>query len=143
LQRYAGVWYEIASYPAPFQAGCTGTTAEYVLGDDGRVSVVNRCRDGRLDGPMRTVQGTARVVDPETNAKLKVSFFPPFEGDYWIIGLDEDYQWAVVGEPSRRYLWILSRSPTMDESVYQSIISGLPDQGYDPSRLARTEQMEP
>lgn len=140
LDRYIGKWYEIASYPAVFQAGCTGTTAEYTLRDDGRVGVLNTCYQGQLDGPVNTIQGTARVVDAETNAKLKVSFFFPFEGDYWIIDLDEDYQWAVVGEPGRKFLWILSRTPTMDDVLYQLILDRLPDAGYDPSRLRRTLQ---
>ncbi len=140
LQRYAGKWYEIASYPAPFQAGCTGTTAEYTPRDDGKIGVLNTCNQDRLDGPVNSIQGTARVADPATNAKLKVSFFWPFEGDYWIIELDEEYQWAVVGEPSRQFLWILSRTPTMDEALYESILSRLPDKGYDPARLQRTVQ---
>lgn len=141
LERYVGTWYEIASYPAPFQAGCTGTTAEYTLLPDGRVQVVNRCYDGGLDGPLRSITGTARVADAETGAKLKVSFFWPFEGDYWIIDLDrENYQWAVVGEPGRRFLWILSRTPTLDDAIYDDIVSRLPDRDYDASRLERTPQ---
>ena len=140
LERYTGVWYEIARYPAPFQQGCVGTTAEYTIRADGRIRVVNRCREGSLDGAEQTIEGVARVVDTQTNAKLKVSFFPPFEGDYWIIELDPDYQWAVVGEPARRYLWILSRTPTLDESIYQAILAGLEEKGYDPARLEETTQ---
>jgi apolipoprotein D and lipocalin family protein len=141
VSRYVGKWYEIASYPAVFQAGCTGTTAEYTLRDDGRVGVLNTCYQGQLDGPVKTIQGTARVVDTETNAKLKVTFFSPFEGDYWIIDLDEHYQWAVVGEPRRKFLWILSRTPTLDDAIYQSILARLPEAGYDASRLRRTLQV--
>ena len=140
LARYAGKWYEIASYPTPFQAGCTATTAEYTLRDDGRVMVVNTCRGGSLDGPVRRIQGSARVADASTNAKLKVSFFPPFEGDYWIIELGEDYEYAVVGVPNRAFLWILSRTPTLDEAVYQSILERLPEKEYDPALLVRTLQ---
>ncbi|NLE59898.1 MAG: lipocalin family protein [Planctomycetes bacterium] len=140
LTRYAGKWYEIASYPTPFQAGCTGTTAEYTLRDDGKVTVVNTCNTGALDGPVDRIEGSARVPDPEVSAKLKVSFFPLFEADYWIIDLGPDYEYAVVGEPSRRFLWILSRTPTMDEAVYEEIISRLPEKGYDPDRLVRTLQ---
>lgn len=140
LARYAGKWYEIASYPAPFQRGCTGTTAEYTLLENGRVKVVNRCFDGSLSGPERRIEGTARVVDRETGAKLAVTFFWPFEGPYWILMLDEDYQYAVVGEPARAYLWILSRTPTMDEATYESILAELPAFDYDPSRLNRTPQ---
>lgn len=140
LQRYVGTWYEIARYPASFQEGCVGSSAEYSLRDDGKIQVINQCHDESFDGPLRKVEGTARVVDKDTSAKLKVTFFWPFEGDYWIIDLDENYRWAVIGEPRRSYLWILSRTPTLDESIYQAILSRLPAKGYDPSRLQRTPQ---
>jgi apolipoprotein D and lipocalin family protein len=140
LSRYAGKWYEIASYPAPFQEGCVGTTAEYSIREDGLVRVVNRCHDESLGGPVREVVGTARVVGPETNARLKVCFFWPFEGDYWIIDLGKDYEYAVVGEPRRRYLWILGRKPTMADAQYRQIVERLPAQGYDPDKLVRTCQ---
>ncbi len=140
LSRYAGTWYEIASYPAIFQAGCTATTAEYTLRDDGRVTVVNTCREGSLDGPVQRIEGSARVADSTTNAKLKVTFFPPFEGDYWIIELGEDYEYAVVGVPNRAFLWILSRTPTLDEAIYQGILDRLPARDYDADRLVRTLQ---
>lgn len=140
IQRYAGLWYEIASYPAPFQKGCTATTAEYTVMDDGTVRVLNRCNDGDLDGPVRSIEGQARVVDMDTNAKLKVSFFWPFEGDYWIIDLDENYEWAVIGEPRRQFLWILSRTPQMDPAVFDGIVSRLPELGYDPAKLEMTLQ---
>jgi apolipoprotein D and lipocalin family protein len=100
--------------------------------------VVNRCRKERLDGKVTESKGKAEVVDTQTNAKLKVSFFWPFKGNYWIIDLDPDYRWAVVGEPSRKYLWILSRAPTMDESIYENILARLPEVGYDPDRLQKT-----
>lgn len=140
LSRYVGKWYEIASYPAPFQQGCVGTTAEYAVRDDGRISVINGCYQGSFEGKLERIEGSARVVDTETNARLKVSFFPPFEGDYQIIELDPEYRWAVVGEPSRTFLWILSRTPTMDAAVYDSIIESLPDKGYDPALLNLTPQ---
>lgn len=136
LNRYAGLWYEIAKYPVFFEAGCVGVTAEYTPRDDGRITVVNTCREGTLDGPESRIEGVARVVDPETNAKLAVRFFGPFEGNYWIIDLDtEDYQWAVVGEPTRNTLWILSRTPQMDQAIYDDIVSRLPAKDYDPQRL--------
>jgi apolipoprotein D and lipocalin family protein len=140
LDRYLGRWYEIASYPAWFQKECTATTADYSLRDDGLIKVVNSCRKASLDGKLKQAKGRAKVVDPTSNAKLKVSFFWPFWGDYWIIDLDPDYQWAVVGVPNRKYLWILSRTPTMDEAVYDGIISRLEAQRYDPARLNRTPQ---
>jgi apolipoprotein D and lipocalin family protein len=140
LNRYLGKWYEIASNPAWFQKGCTGSTAEYSLRPDGKIQVINRCFKDSLDGPLKESKGKAEVVDTTTNAKLKVWFFWPFKGDYWIIDLGSDYQWAVVGEPARKYLWILSRTPTMDESLYREIVRRSQQQGYDPERLQRTAQ---
>jgi apolipoprotein D and lipocalin family protein len=135
LDRYAGTWYEIARYPNSFERGCVGVTADYTPRDDGRIDVVNTCFESSLDGPSRDILGSARVVDETTNAKLKVSFFWPFEGDYWIIDLAEDYSYAVVGEPARRSLWILSRTPEMDDALYEDIIAWLPEVGYDPDLL--------
>jgi apolipoprotein D and lipocalin family protein len=142
LERYLGKWYEIASYPAWFQKGCTGSTAEYSLLPEGKIRVINRCRKNSLDGPLKESKGKAEVADAATNAKLKVWFFWPFKGNYWIIDLSPDYQWAVVGEPSRKYLWILSRTPFMEEVVYQGILERLPQKGYDPAGLRRTAQVE-
>ncbi len=140
LNRYLGKWYEIAGFPQRFQKGCTGSTAKYIKRQDGRIRVVNRCRKGSLRGKRASAKGLARVVDKKTNAKLKVSFFRPFWGDYWIIDLDDNYQYAVVGHPSRDYLWILSRTPQMDESVYEGILKRLKTQGYEISRLKKTLQ---
>ena len=140
LNRYLGKWYEIASYPAWFQKECTGSTAEYTFLPDGRIGVINRCFKRSLDGPLKESTGKAEIVDPNTNARLKVCFFWPFKGDYWIIDLDDDYQWAVVGVPSRKYLWILSRTPILDDAVYQGILNRLVSQGYDPNRLRLTPQ---
>jgi apolipoprotein D and lipocalin family protein len=140
LSRYTGTWFEIASYPQSFQEGCTGTTATYTLRDSGEIGVVNRCRKGSLSGEEDSAEGRARVVDTTTNAKLEVTFFWPFWGDYWIIDLGEDYQYAVVGHPSRDYLWIFSRTPTMEDSVYQSILRGLKAKGYPLDRLQKTLQ---
>ena len=141
LERYLGKWYEIASYPAWFQRGCTASTAEYSLLDDGKIRVVNRCRKDRVDGPLKESKGKAEVVTT-TNAKLKVWFFWPFKGNYWIIDLDPDYQWVVVGEPKRKYLWLLSRTPQLDENLYRKILSRLPAKGYDPLKLNRTPQTD-
>jgi len=143
LERYLGRWYEIASYPMYFQKGCTATTADYSLRDDGLIKVVNSCRKGSLDGKLKQSTGRAKVVDTVSNAKLKVSFFGPFWGDYWIIDLDPEYQWVVVGVPNRKYLWILSRTPQMDEALFGEIVARLPGRGYDPGRLNRTLQPEP
>lgn len=140
LSRYLGTWYEIASFPQSFQRGCTATTATYTLRADGEIDVLNRCRQGSLDGQEKTARGRARVVDASTNAKLEVSFFRPFWGDYWIIDLAADYAYAVVGHPGRDYLWILSRTPTMPEPTYQAILARLQGRRYETSRLVRTLQ---
>lgn len=141
LPRYLGTWYEIASYPQKFQEGCTATTANYSQTDDGKIVVLNRCRKGSLDGEEDEAKGRARVVDETTNAKLEVSFFGPFWGDYWIIDLDPEYQWAVVGHPGRDYLWILARQPSLDPAVYDGILKRLEDEHeYDLSRLQKTLQ---
>jgi apolipoprotein D and lipocalin family protein len=140
LNRYLGTWYEIASFPQRFQRGCTGTSATYTLRSDGQIEVLNRCRRGSLDGEEKSAKGLARVVDRTTRAKLAVSFFRPFWGDYWIVDLGADYDYAVVGHPSRDYLWILSRTPTMDGVVYDGILARLRTQGYEVERLRRTLQ---
>lgn len=140
LTRYVGTWYEVASIPQWFQRGCVATTATYSFRPDGDVDVLNRCRKKTLDGEEISARGRARVVDSTTNAKLKVGFFQPFWGDYWIVDLGADYEFAVVGHPSRDYLWILSRTPTMDEAVYEGILARLKAQGYDTGRLQRTLQ---
>ena len=138
LGRYAGEWYEIARFPHRFQEGCYGSKASYRLLKNGRVRVLNECRKGGPEGPPATAEGTARVVDSKTNAKLKVTFFWPFWGDYWIIDLGREYEYAVVGHPSRTYLWILSRTADMDDRLYEGIVERLETQHYDTSRLIKT-----
>lgn len=142
LERYLGRWYEIASYPQRFQRWCTGTTATYSLREDGRINVVNRCNEHSLSGEERVVEGVARVAERDTNAKLEVSFFGPFWADYWIIVLDEDYEYAAVGHPSRDSLWILSRRPTMSPVRYQAILAEVEALGYDRRRLRKTVQSD-
>jgi apolipoprotein D and lipocalin family protein len=141
IELYMGKWYEIASYPTFFNSSCTATTAEYTLQDDGTVLVVNECRVGDPSGRVDRIEGTASVVNEETNAELKVSFFFFAQGDYWIIDLDEDYQWAVVGDPNRQTLFILSRTPTLEDDVYQGILSRLRTKCYDPEYLNLTVQV--
>lgn len=137
LSRYAGLWYEIARYPNSFQRGCLGTTASYTLREDGKIEVVNRCRNE--DGSLRQVKGKAWSVS-QSNARLKVSFFWPFRGDYWIIALGENYDYAVVATPNRKLLWILSRSPQMEEALYEEIVQRLQADGFDPDKVLRTPQ---
>lgn len=140
LSRYAGKWFEIASYPTAFQAGCTGTTAEYGLRDDGSVSVLNTCFLDSLDGERNTIQGSARVADAAEPAKLLVTFGGFFEAPYWIIGLDEQYEWAIVSDPTRSFLWILSRTPSLDDATFDAILMQVTELGYDTSRLRLTTQ---
>ena len=136
LNKYAGLWYEIAKIPNSFQNQCVKeTTAKYILNDDGEIAVINSCMDE--DGKIDEVKGVARIVDNKTNAKLEVSFvsflgWRPFWGDYWIIGLDEDYQWAIVGTPNRKYGWVLSRTPQLSKETMEEIFQILKEQGYDP-----------
>ena len=138
LARYAGKWYEVARLPNRFQRDCASdTTASYTLRLDGKIRVVNSCR--KSDGIIKSATGTARLAsDKEPNSKLKVSFFWPFYGNYWIIDLDPDYKWAVVGEPGRKYFWILSREPRLDDTLYQQVLDRAKQQGYDVSPLIKT-----
>ena len=137
LGKYMGTWYEIGRYPNRFQEGCMATQATYSLRPDGKVKVLNSCRMGSPDGKLKTIEGKAWSVDPVTNARLKVQFFWPFSGDYWVIQLDKDYQYAVVGHPKRTYLWILSRTPTLDPATASAIERKLIEQGYDPARIIK------
>lgn len=140
VNKYIGTWYEIARYPNRFQKGCVGTTAQYSLRDDGKIDVLNQCRENSLNGRVLSAKGTAKIVDKKTNAKLKVTFFWPFYGHYWIIDLGENYEYAVVGHPDRKYLWVLSRTPEMEEPLYNQILVRINQQGYDVSKLMKTQQ---
>jgi len=140
LARYAGTWYEIASYPNRLQRGCSNTTASYTPLPDGRIEVVNRCVRA---GKTASVRDTAKVADSATNARLRVTFFWPFTGDYWIIELGGEYGYAVVSNPDRSSLWVLSRTPVMDEARYARIIARLQERSFDTSRPVRTVQSEP
>ena len=140
IERYQGRWYEVARFPNSFEKNCEGVTADYGRRDDGLISVVNTCRKGAPDGPAETAKGRARIVDEETNAKLEVSFFGPFWGDYWVIDLDADYSLALVGEPSGRYLWILSRTPEVEKPRLDAAIATLTAFGYNTDALYFTKQ---
>lgn len=135
VQRYLGRWYEIARLPTRFERGCTNTTATYSRLESGMIEVLNECR---VDGKVSKIRGRAKVADRKTRAKLKVSFFGPFWADYWIIGLGADYDYAVVGSPNRKYLWILSRNVKMDESAYAMLAELAESQGFDTGRLEKT-----
>lgn len=142
LRRYVGKWFEIAKIPNRFQKKCVkNTTAEYVLRDDGRITVINTCE--KRSGDKVIAKGIAKIVDTDSNAKLKVSFvrflgISLFWGNYWIIGLDKDYSYAVVGEPKRKYGWILARNPKLSSELRKKIEKILIENGYDPSRFVNT-----
>jgi apolipoprotein D and lipocalin family protein len=147
LPRYAGTWYEIARLPNWFQKQCAGeVTAEYTLLEDGSIQVINRCR--KANGEMTEAEGRAiRASSEGPNTKLKVRFAPGFLsflsfvwGNYWIIDLAPDYTYAVIGEPSRKYLWILSRTPELDESTLQMLMDQIRLKGYNLDSLVRTNQ---
>src|SRR5215213_9006476 len=147
LSRYAGTWFEIARIPNSFQKECAGeVSATYTLLDKGEIKVLNQCR--KKNGDVKQAEGKARPSGKvQPNTKLKVRFAPsPLSflsfvwGDYWIIDLAPDYSYAVVGEPNRKYLWILSRYAKMDEETYQKLISKIASQGYDTSKIVKTRQ---
>jgi apolipoprotein D and lipocalin family protein len=137
LKKYLGKWYEIAHLPAKFQEGCDNTTATYTLSEDGSVSVLNECIK---NGKAKQAKGKAKVVDKNSGAKLKVTFFWPFYGDYWIINLSKDYDYAVVGAPSRKYLWILSRTPQMDDKLFTQLSEFVKSKGFNIDNLIITSQ---
>jgi apolipoprotein D and lipocalin family protein len=142
LSRYTGVWYEIVKIPNRFQKKCAGnTTAEYRIRKDGRIEVINSCSD--RDGNVIIAKGVAKIADDKTNAKLKVSFvkllgIQLFWGDYWILGLDKDYRYAVVGDSKRKYGWVLAREKELNKAQWSEIELVLAEQGYDKNRFVKT-----
>lgn len=140
LSRYTGLWYEVGRYENGFERGCEAVTAEYSVGEDGLVRVLNSCRQGGVSGQVKTVEGKAKVVAGSRNAKLKVSFFGPFYvGDYWVLDHADDYSWSIVGEPSGRYLWLLSRSARPSAEARAAIIKRTASLGYDLTLLHETQ----
>jgi apolipoprotein D and lipocalin family protein len=143
LVRYAGTWFEAARFPTSFQDNsrlrCEDVTATYTPRPDGTIGVANRCRNALAGGAERIAQGTARSV-AAGNDRLRVSFFWPFFGDYWVIGLDPAYRWAAVGAPGRDYLWILSRDAAMAPADFEAAVAAARREGFDIDRLRRTPQ---
>ena len=143
LTRYVGQWYEVARFAASFQDNarlrCEHVTATYSQRPDGQISVVNRCRNALAGGAERVAEAVAYSAAPG-NDRLRVSFFWPFYGDYWVIGLDPDYRWAVVGAPGRDYLWILSRTPALPPADYAAAVEIARREGFDTGRLQPTPQ---
>ncbi len=131
LERYLGTWHQIALIPNRFQSMCIAETqAEYAL-DEEVIRVTNRCR--KENGEMESANGVAKVVEGSSNTKLRVSFFRPFYGNYWVLALDPDYRWVLVGEPSRRYGWVLARTPTLDKAVLDKLLDRAVELGYERS----------
>lgn len=138
LEKYSGKWYEISAFPQSFQEGCSCTSAEYVLTNKKYIKVLNACfRDGKTS----TASGKAYVVEGSNNSKLKVQFFWPFRGNYWIIYLNDDYTTAAVGDPSRKYLWVLHRSKFMEDIEYNALLEKLTELGFDITKLKKTEHL--
>ncbi len=140
LKRYQGRWYEIARLPLHWEKKCASdVTATYTLRADGKIDVDNRCR--QADGKMMQSRGTARLVYKRGSAsKLKVTFFWPFAGDYWILDLDGEYAWALVGTPNRKNLWILSRTPKLPQSVIERLLASARASGFDTGSIIFTQQ---
>lgn len=138
LDRYAGKWYELGRMPNRFEKKCDrDVMAEYTREGDS-IRVENRCV--KADGTLTVAKGKAKVADTSTNAKLKVTFFWPFYGDYWIIGLDPEYKWAVVGTPKRDYLWVLSRTPSLPQAEMEKVLHLVEQRGYKRSDPVPTKQ---
>ncbi len=141
LDRYMGKWYEIARYPNWFQKDCaSGSSATYTKMEDGTIDVCNECV--AADGAARSMKGKMWSADPKGNAKLKVRFFWPFTGDVWILALGRDYEYAVVGHPSRRSLWILARTPQISEELYAELVEKIRGMHFDVEKLQRTPQRQ-
>lgn len=141
VEKYMGTWYEISSFPQRFQRDCYCTMANYKFNKKkGYVEVLNSCRKYSTTGIIDTAKGKAFVTNDNSNAKLKVQFFWPFKGKYWIIALADDYSYAMVGHPNRKYLWILNRMPQMEEVQYKKLVDIAAAKGFDTRLLQRTDQ---
>jgi apolipoprotein D and lipocalin family protein len=140
IERYLGKWYEIGRYDHRFERGLVGVTASYSFRDDGKIKVVNTGFKETINGQKSEAIGKAKIPDPNAPSKLKVSFFWLFYGDYFVLELDENYQWAVIGSSTDKYLWILSRTAQMDETVYLELLNKLTTRGYDIDKLIRVAQ---
>ena len=142
IEKYLGTWYEIARFPHSFEKGLVGVTATYSMRKDGKIRVVNQGFKGGLDGKISKAEGKAKIPDPADTSKLKVSFFLFFYGDYYVMELDEEYRWAMIGSSSPNYFWILSRTPQMDPEVYQMLLNNAKERGYDLDPLIEVDQPE-
>ncbi len=141
IDRYLGRWYELGRYEQSFQKDCEAVTADYSLTEPGVLRVVNTCHAGGVTGKERKAEGKAKIVAGSNNAKLRVSFFGPFYGDYWVLDHADDYSWAIVGEPSGRYLWLLNRKAKPDRAVLDMMFRRVKDMGYDTAQIRITKQI--
>ena len=140
LQRYLGTWYEIARFDHSFERGLVSVTATYSMRSDGKIKVLNQGYKNTLNGELSVAEGKAKLTDDP--GKLKVSFFWIFYADYFVMELDEKYQWALIGSKSDKYLWILSRTQKLDDNVKNLILHKAEKRGYDTSKLIWVEQKE-
>ncbi|OGS19853.1 MAG: hypothetical protein A2252_04995 [Elusimicrobia bacterium RIFOXYA2_FULL_39_19] len=141
VSRCNGRWYEIAKYPNFFQRGLIAGTADWSIDPDGDIRVYFIGKKGNLKGKEIKSKLKGWVSDKQTNTKFVIRFFWPFSGEYCLIDVGKDYEYAVVSKPSRKHLWILSRTPQMDEQVYQKILDSLKEQCFDLEKLTRTPQI--
>ncbi len=141
LTKFLGTWYEISAIPYFWERGCVGTNANYSLRKDGRIGVLNKCKHLKLDGKELSYEGVAWAEDSKAPAKLKVQFFWPLSAPYWIVEVGQNYEYAITASPSRKYLWILSRTPKMSETLYQQILTHAQAHGFNVSRLVKTPQL--
>jgi lipocalin len=141
LDRYLETWYEIARFPHSFEKGMAGVTANYSLRDDGKIRVLNKGYKNGLNGELSIAEGKAKIPDKAQPGKLKVSFFWIFYGDYFVLELDENYQYAMIGSSSPKYFWILSRTPQMDEATYNMLLEKARKRGYNLDKLEKVEQL--
>ena len=140
VERYMGTWYEIARFQHSFEKDLVGVTATYSLRDDGKIDVINAGYKHTLDGEYKEAKGKAKIPNPEEPGKLKVAFFLFFYADYNIMVLDDDYQHVLIGSSTPDYLWILSRTPQLDETTYQQLVDEAKRRGYDTSKLFKVPQ---
>ncbi len=141
IQKYLGKWYEIARFPHSFEKGLVGVTATYSMAENGKIKVVNEGYKGSFEGELDVAVGKAKIPDMNDPAKLKVSFFWIFYGDYFIMELDsENYEWAVIGSSSPKYLWILSRKPQLEPAIFNDLIKRIEARGYQLDRLYKVPQ---
>jgi len=139
LNKYSGLWYEIARLPNKFEKGLECVTATYTLKDNGKIEVLNKGFSSEK-GAYKTAKGTAWLPDKDYPGRLKVSFFWPFAGNYYIVTLDKDYTYALVGDPSRKYLWVLARTKTLDPLIYSKLMDTAKTDGFDITQMIKINQ---